>query len=67
MTLGCDLVGLHTTPSMFGRFWCMFGGSGGIRMKNILCQLILHWLIEGQTQFAMLRGAKMSLALNESK
>ena len=23
---GWELVILHTTPSMFGKFWCMLGG-----------------------------------------
>jgi hypothetical protein len=46
---------------MFGKFavhawsWC-----GGLNTENIL-----YWFIEGQTHFGILRGAKISLALNE--
>jgi hypothetical protein len=60
MSFGRELVVLLRKPSMFGKLWCMRGGSVEVWPKNIL-----YRLIEGQTHFGMPRGAEMSLALNE--
>ena len=59
---GWELVVLHSSPCMFGEFQCMLGISVEVWMKNIL-----YRIVEGQTHFGMQwRGAKISLALNES-
>ena len=61
MTLGLELVVLHTTPSIIGKFlvhaWRSCGG-----LKNILYQFI-----KDQTHVGMPRGPKMSMALAEPK
>ena len=63
MTFPRKLVVLHTsTPSMFGKLlvhaW---------RYCEDLNKNILYRFIKGQTHYGMSRGAKLSLALNESK
>ena len=54
---GWELVVLHTTPSMFGKFvvhaWWYRGGLNEEHSTS------------GQTHFGVTRGAKLSLTLNE--
>ena len=62
MTFGQELVSLHTTPSVFGKFAVHDRGSVDIWTNNIL-----YRFIEGQTHIGMPRGANMDLALNVPK
>ena len=58
MTFYRQLIVLHITPSMFGKFWCMLRGSRvEASTKNIP-----YWFIEGQTHFGMTGSTKRSLA-----
>ena len=61
MAFGQELVILHTTPSIFGKF-AMLGVSVEVRAKNILYRFLRVKLV-----LDMLRGANMILALNELK
>jgi hypothetical protein len=62
MDIRLELVVFHTAPFMFVKFlvntWRQCGGL----MRNIL-----YRFIESQSNFSMLRGAEMSLVLNEPK
>ena len=63
MTFAQELVVLHATPSMFGKFSvCMLRGIGQVWTKNIIYNSLKVQLI-----LACQGGAKMSPALDEPK
>ena len=61
MTVGWELVVLHTTSSMFGKFPVHTSGGVDVWTKNIQCRFI-----EGQTHFGIPEVAKLSSALDET-
>ena len=40
MTFGQELIVLHRTPPMFGKFWCMLGNS--VKFLNKEHSLLVH-------------------------
>ena len=62
MASGRELVGLDTTPSMFGKFLVHACRECEVWTKNFLCQFI-----KGLTRLSMARGAELSLILKEPK
>ena len=66
LTFGWKLVVLHTTPSMFGNFYCTC--LEVVWTMEVWTKNISYWFIKRQIHFDIPRDAiKMKLALNKSK